>query len=125
MAGPRNVFVTPENPRATGTKERRTILFIVLALAVFAVVLYIVLTTDDLTALLLGVLIVVFIYALSRFSGRQSASKGGVAEPPSTLQSSNLPSLPWGQRPCPFCGTWNLAEYSYCQKCGKQIPPMT
>jgi hypothetical protein len=34
-----------------------------------AIVLYIVLTTHDLTALLLGILIVVFIYALARFSG--------------------------------------------------------
>ena len=25
-------------------------------------------------------------------------------------------------RPCPYCGVWNDAEYSYCFKCGKALP---
>ncbi len=79
-AGKGKEIVAAQKVEAAQKKEQRTILFIVIALAVFAVVLYIVLTTDDLTALLLGVLIVVFIYAISRFSGGRSDSGPGVAK---------------------------------------------
>jgi len=33
------------------------------------------------------------------------------------------PPPPQNQRFCPYCGTPNLAEYSFCQKCSKQLPP--
>ncbi len=29
---------------------------------------------------------------------------------------------PIGTRPCPYCGTWNAPEFSFCQKCGKPLP---
>ncbi len=73
-------IVAAQKLEAAQKKEQRTVLFVALALAVFAVVLYIVLTTHDLTALLLGVLIVVFVYALARFSGGRSDSGSGVAK---------------------------------------------
>lgn len=28
-------------------------------------------------------------------------------------------------RPCPYCGVWNEAEYSYCYKCGRALPTQT
>ncbi len=27
------------------------------------------------------------------------------------------------RRPCPYCGVWNSQDYSFCQKCGKPLPP--
>lgn len=47
----------------------RTVLLVAIALVVMAFVLYLVIETGDLTALLLGILILVFLYALARFSG--------------------------------------------------------
>ena len=26
------------------------------------------------------------------------------------------------KRPCPYCGSWNLQDYRFCQKCGKELP---
>lgn len=26
------------------------------------------------------------------------------------------------RRPCPYCGTWNQPEFSFCQKCGRPMP---
>lgn len=40
---------------------------------------------------------------------------------------TTLPASPaaGGQpRPCPYCGTWNEAEFSFCQKCGRQMPAL-
>ncbi len=79
-AGKGKEIVAAQKLEAAQKKEQRTILFVALSLAVFAVVLYIVLKTGDLTALLLGVLIVVFIYALARFSGGRSDAGNGVAK---------------------------------------------
>ncbi len=79
-AGKGKEIVAAQKLEAAQKKEQRTILFVAISLAVFAVVLYIVLTTHDLTALLLGVLIVVFIYALARFSGGRSDAGAGVAK---------------------------------------------
>jgi ATP-dependent Lon protease len=79
-AGKGKEIVTAQKLEAAQKKETRTFVFIAISLAIFAVVLYIVLTTHDLTALLLGVLIVVFIYALARFSGGRPDSASGVAK---------------------------------------------
>jgi hypothetical protein len=49
--------------------QQRMILFVVIALVVMALTLYIVILEKDLTALLLGLLIVFIIYALVRYSG--------------------------------------------------------
>ena len=98
-AGKGKEIVAAQKVEAAQKKEQRTILFVVLALAVMAVVLYIVITQDDLTALLLGVLIVVFIYALSRFSGGRSDSVRGSRSsllrirPTTSPRSSTPPAL--------------------------------
>lgn len=44
---------------------------------------------------------------------------------PSTVYTppSLTPVPPPQPRFCPFCGTPNNREYSYCQKCGKPLPP--
>jgi len=50
--------------------QQRTLLFVVIALVVMALTLYIVIVDKDLTALLVGLLIVFILYALVRFSRR-------------------------------------------------------
>jgi len=79
-AGKGKEIVAAQKLEAAQKKEQRTILFVVLALAVFAFTLYIVLTTHDLTALLVGLLIVFIVYALVRFSGGRSEAGVGVAK---------------------------------------------
>jgi len=44
--------------------------------------------------------------------------------PPAAPSSPPPPPPPPNQRFCPYCGTPNLAEYSFCQKCSKQLPPV-
>jgi ATP-dependent Lon protease len=79
-AGKGKEIVAAQKLEAAQKKEQRTILFIVLSLAVFALTLYIVIKTGDLTALLFGILIVFIIYAVVRFSGGRSDSGVGVAK---------------------------------------------
>ncbi len=79
-AGKGKEIVAAQKLEAAAKKEQRTILFIVLTVAVLAFTLYIVLVTKDLTALLFGILIVVFIYALVRFSGGRNDANAGVAK---------------------------------------------
>jgi hypothetical protein len=46
---------------------------------------------------------------------------------PAPQASETLPAVarssPASTRFCPFCGTPNDREYSFCQKCGKTLPP--
>ena len=28
------------------------------------------------------------------------------------------------RRPCPYCGTWNAPEFSFCAKCGRPLPSL-
>ncbi len=79
-AGKGKEIVAAQKLEAAQKKEQRTILFIVIALVVFAFTLYIVLTEKDLTALLIGVFIVILIYAILRFSGGRNDSGVGVAK---------------------------------------------
>ncbi len=73
-------IVAAQKLEAAQKKEQRTILFVVLTLAIFAITLYIVLKTGDLTALLFGLLIVFIVYALVRFSGGRNDAGAGVAK---------------------------------------------
>jgi len=73
-------IVAAQKLEAAQKKEQRTILFVVIALAIFAFTIYLVITTKDLTALLLGLLIVFIIYALVRFSGGRSDAGNAVAK---------------------------------------------
>ena len=79
-AGKGKEIVAAQKLEAAQKKEQKTILFIVLALAVFALTLYIVLKYDDLTALLLGIFIVLLIYVFIRFSSGRNESGSGVAK---------------------------------------------
>jgi ATP-dependent Lon protease len=81
-AGKGKEIVAAQKLEAAQKKEQRTILFIVVALAVFALTLYIALSSHpiDLTALLVGLLIVLILYALIRFSSGRSDSGAGVAK---------------------------------------------
>src|SRR3989442_2695561 len=54
---------------------------------------------------------------LYRFPGRISIRL--ISNEAST---SNQAAPPAGRRPCPFCGTWNATEFSFCQRCGRQLP---
>jgi ATP-dependent Lon protease len=79
-AGKGKEIVAAQKLEAAQKKEQRTILFIVIALAVFAFTLYIVLVDKDLTALLIGLFIVVLLYVLLRLSGGRNDSSAGVAK---------------------------------------------
>jgi Lon-like ATP-dependent protease len=79
-AGKGKEIVAAQKVEAAQKKESRTFVFVAITIAIFALVLYIVWTTRDYTALLIGVLIVVFIYALARFSGGRPDSSSGVAK---------------------------------------------
>ncbi len=79
-AGKGKEIVAAQKLEAASKKEQRTILFVIIAVAVIAFTLYILLTTHDLTALLLGIFIVVFIYVLVRFSSGRSDGGAGVAK---------------------------------------------
>src|SRR2546425_4418220 len=54
---------------------------------------------------------------LYRFPGRTSIRL--ISNEASTPNQSAPPA---GRRPCPFCGTWNVMEFSFCQRCGRQLP---
>jgi ATP-dependent Lon protease len=73
-------IVAAQKLEAAQKKEQRTILLVVLSVAIFAFALYIVLTTHDLTAILIGLFIVLLIYVLMRLSGSRSESGAGVAK---------------------------------------------
>ena len=79
-AGKGKEIVAAQKLEAAQKKEQRTILFVVIALVVMALTLYIVIVDKDLTALLVGLLIVFIIYALVRFSGGRSDTGTGVAK---------------------------------------------
>jgi ATP-dependent Lon protease len=79
-AGKGKEIVAAQKLEAAQKKEQRTILFVVLAVAIFAFTLYIVIVDKDLTALLVGLLIVFIVYAILRFSGGRSDSGTGVAK---------------------------------------------
>jgi ATP-dependent Lon protease len=79
-AGKGKEIVTAQKLEAAQKKEQRTMLFVVLALAILGLTLYIVIEWHDITALLLGLLLVVVIYALVRFSGGRSDSSTAVAK---------------------------------------------
>jgi hypothetical protein len=49
-------------------------------------------------------------------------STQNVAQPTVFKEPALTPALPPSVRFCPFCGTPNDREYSYCQKCGKPLP---
>ncbi len=75
-------IVAAQKLEAAQKREQRTILFVVIALAVFGFTLYIALSSHpiDLTALLVGLLIVLILYALIRFSGGRNEAGAGVAK---------------------------------------------
>jgi ATP-dependent Lon protease len=79
-AGKGKEIVAAQKLEAAQKKETRTILFIVVALAIIALTLYIVFTTGSLTDLLLGLFIVVILYVFVRLSGGRSESGGNVAK---------------------------------------------
>ncbi|HTS33078.1 MAG TPA: ATP-dependent protease LonB [Thermoplasmata archaeon] len=79
-AGKGKEIVAAQKLEAAQKKETRTILFIVIALAVMAITLYIVFTTGNLTDLLLGLFIVVILYVFVRLSGGRSESGANVAK---------------------------------------------
>ncbi|HXW66587.1 MAG TPA: ATP-dependent protease LonB [Thermoplasmata archaeon] len=75
-------IVAAQKLEAAQKREQRTILFVVIALVVFGLTLYITLASHppDWTALLFGILIVLILYALIRFSGSRNEAGAGVAK---------------------------------------------
>jgi len=81
-AGKGKEIVAAQKLEAAQKKETRTLIFVAISVAIMAIVLYIVIASKgtDLTPLLLGVLIIVIIYALVRLSGGRSDAGSGVAK---------------------------------------------
>jgi Lon-like ATP-dependent protease len=79
-AGKGKEIVAAQKLEAAQKREQKTILFVLLALLVLGVSLYATVVWKDLTALLLGILIVVVLYVLVRLSGGRSESGPGVAK---------------------------------------------
>ena len=79
-AGKGKEIVVAQKIEAAQKKEQRTILFVVVALVIMAVTLYIVIVQKDLTAILFGVLIVLIIWVLARFSGGRTDTGNAVAK---------------------------------------------
>ncbi|MGA9839134.1 MAG: ATP-dependent protease LonB [Thermoplasmata archaeon] len=79
-AGKGKEIVAAQKLEAAQKKEQRTILFVILSLAVFAFTIYIVLKSGDLTALLIGIFIVILIYVALRFTSGRNESGVGVAK---------------------------------------------
>jgi len=79
-AGKGKEIVAAQKLEAASKKENRTIAFIVIALAIVAITLYIVVTTGNLTDLLLGVFIVVIIYIFVRISSGRADGGANVAK---------------------------------------------
>jgi ATP-dependent Lon protease len=73
-------IVAAQKLEAAQKKEQRTILLIVLTVAIMAFSIYIVIIYHDLTALLLGLFIVILVYVLMRLSGSRSSDGNGVAK---------------------------------------------
>ncbi len=79
-AGKGKEIVAAQKLEAAQKKEQRTILLIVLTVAIMAFAIYIVIIDKDLTALLIGLFIVILIYVLMRLSGSRSGEGAGVAK---------------------------------------------
>jgi ATP-dependent Lon protease len=79
-AGKGKEIVAAQKLEAAQKKETRTILFIVIAIAILALTLYASITTGNLADLLLGVLIIVILYVFVRISGGRSDSGANVAK---------------------------------------------
>jgi ATP-dependent Lon protease len=75
-------IVAAQKLEAAQKREQRTILFVVIALAILGLTLYISLESHpiDLTALLVGVFIVLLLYLVVRFSGGRNEAGVGVAK---------------------------------------------
>jgi hypothetical protein len=76
--------------------RKRSFLFVVIALFVMAWALYIVIVFRDLTAILLGLFLVILFYVILRYTSTESTSplpaKGGHNQPPPPAFSSPMPS---------------------------------
>jgi ATP-dependent Lon protease len=79
-AGKGKEIVAAQKLEAAQKKEQRTILFVVAALAILGLTLYIVIVWKDITALLLGLILVFVLYALVRFSGGRNDASNSVAK---------------------------------------------
>lgn len=79
-AGKGKEIVAAQKIEAAQKKEQRNILFVVIAILVMAFTLYIVIVDKDLTAILVGVLIVLIIWVLARFTGGRSDTGNAVAK---------------------------------------------
>jgi Lon-like ATP-dependent protease len=79
-AGKGKEIVAAQKLEAAQKKEQRTILFVLLAILVLGLAVWYTVMTKDLTALLIGVFIVVVLYLVVRLSGNRSDSGPGVAK---------------------------------------------
>ena len=79
-AGKGKEIIAAQKLEAAQRKEQRMILLVIGALAIFGFTLYIVIIDHDLTAILIGLLIVFILYAVVRFSGGRNDPNSTVAK---------------------------------------------
>jgi len=79
-AGKGKEIVAAQKLEAAQKKEQRTILFIVVAIAIMAFTLYLIFTTGQFVDLIWGLLVVVLLYAIVRLSSGRSESGANVAK---------------------------------------------
>jgi len=80
--------------RSDERKRNGTVLFAVVALVILAFTIYSVLISHDLTALLLGLLIVFIIYGLCRLVGRYGHPTNEFVKPLDSKPVEDSPSVP-------------------------------
>jgi ATP-dependent Lon protease len=79
-AGKGKEIVAAQKLEAAQKKEQRTILFIVVAIAIMAFTLYLIFTTGQFVDLIWGLLVVVLLYAIVRLSSGRSEGGANVAK---------------------------------------------
>jgi Ca2+/Na+ antiporter len=152
MAGGGTNKADPEDTRRTESRRGLLILAAVVILGFTLYIVLITPDHDLtalLLGILAVFLIVVFVWASGRLerndrrwdqliervdkliAARQS-SAAGPAAPTATLDSSasdgrpisesQSPPMETRARFCPYCGTQNASDYSFCAKCGKALP---
>jgi len=79
-AGKGKEIIAAQKLEAAQRKEQRMILLVIAALAIFGFTLYIVIVDKDLTAILIGLLIIFILYAVVRFSSGRNDGGATVAK---------------------------------------------
>ncbi len=90
-AGKGKEIVAAQKVESAQRKEQRTIFLVIAALLVFALTAWIVLTTHEYVSILLGLIIILFLWAVVRFGSGRDPGSAGVAKLLVTHTSDDKP----------------------------------